>query len=112
MVRTPIRTGFFQVSDGNPDPHRMDRGTLFIMIPLPETATRNPAMNIRPFECALVLSALLAVVVPAQEPQDPPRYGFDYNPILYPQKKPEDAIKSIVKAIDAKRVDYLLAQLA
>jgi hypothetical protein len=69
-------------------------------------------MNIRPFECALVLSALLAVVVPAQEPQDPPRYGFDYNPILYPQKKPEDAIKSIVKAIDAKRVDYLLAQLA
>jgi hypothetical protein len=69
-------------------------------------------MRTRPFRYTLLLSALLAVGVIAQEPENPPRYGFDYNPVLYPQKKPDDAIKSIVKAIDAKRVDYLLAQLA
>jgi hypothetical protein len=68
---------------------------------------------------ALLLAALPALTAAAQDEEKKPppmvdlrRYGFDYSPQLYPQKSPKDAIKSIVKAIDAKRVDYLLAQLA
>jgi hypothetical protein len=47
-----------------------------------------------------------------EEKKVAPRFGFAYNAELYPQKKPDEALKSIVKAIDAKRIDYLLAQLA
>src|SRR5438477_356654 len=38
--------------------------------------------------------------------------GFDYNQSLYPQKTPAETIGSIVKAIDNKRIDYMLAQIA
>ena len=40
------------------------------------------------------------------------RYGYSVEAVLYPQKTPQDAIKSIVKALDAKKIDYLLAHLA
>jgi hypothetical protein len=40
------------------------------------------------------------------------RFGFDVDEVIYPQKMPAEAMKSIVTAIDRKRVDYLLAQLA
>jgi hypothetical protein len=40
------------------------------------------------------------------------RYGYAYEPILFSQKTPEEALKSLVKAIDGRRIDYLLAQLA
>ena len=67
-------------------------------------------------------SLLLLVAVPlltasAQDeekkaPKDRPRYGFDYNPTIYPQNTPKDTLASILKAIDNQRVDYMLAQLA
>jgi hypothetical protein len=40
------------------------------------------------------------------------RYGFQSNQAFYSQKTPEDAVLSVVKAVENKRVDYLLAQLA
>jgi hypothetical protein len=40
------------------------------------------------------------------------RYNFDVNLDLYPQKTPQEALQSIAKAVDNKRVDYLLAHLA
>ncbi len=40
------------------------------------------------------------------------RYGFDANQEFYPQKTPQEALQSIVKAVQASRIDYLLAQLA
>ncbi len=40
------------------------------------------------------------------------RYGYTYEPTLFSQKTPEEALQSIVKAIDTRRVDYLLAHLA
>src|SRR5438445_6488726 len=40
------------------------------------------------------------------------RYGFDVNLNLYPQKTPQEALLSIAKAVDNKRVDYVLAHLA
>jgi hypothetical protein len=61
---------------------------------------------------AVFLPVLFALTAAAQDEKDAPRYGFDYNHALYPQKKPDEAIRSIVKAIDGKRIDYLLAQLA
>jgi hypothetical protein len=40
------------------------------------------------------------------------RYGFDVNLTFYPQKTPQEAILSVVKAAQNKRIDYLLAHLA
>jgi len=40
------------------------------------------------------------------------RFGYKVDEELYPQKAPAEAMKAIVTAIDRKRVDYLLAQLA
>jgi hypothetical protein len=63
----------------------------------------------------LAVPALFTLAATAQDdkppPKEAPRYGFSYND-LYSQKSPKDAIQSVVKAIDARRVDYLLAQIA
>ncbi|MCS7045334.1 MAG: hypothetical protein NZO58_03155 [Gemmataceae bacterium] len=40
------------------------------------------------------------------------RHGFEYAPELYPQATPQEALASVVKAIDRKNIDYLLAHLA
>jgi len=40
------------------------------------------------------------------------RYGFEYNAEAYPQKTPQELLKSILRALDFKRVDYLMAHLA
>ena len=40
------------------------------------------------------------------------RYGYTHEPSLYSQKTPQEAMQSIVKALDAKKIDYLLAHLA
>jgi hypothetical protein len=40
------------------------------------------------------------------------RYGYDVIENKYPQKSPEDALASAVKAIETKKFDYLMAQLA
>jgi hypothetical protein len=42
----------------------------------------------------------------------PPRYAFDVDDVTFPQKTPAEAMNSIVKAIDRRKVDYLLAQMA
>lgn len=39
------------------------------------------------------------------------RFGFNVDEVLYPQKTPAETMKSIVTAIDRKRVDYMLAQI-
>jgi len=61
---------------------------------------------------------LLLTVVRTAPAQDEPagklvkRYGHEFSPNLYPQKTPEEAMQSIVRALDAGRVDYLIAHLA
>ena len=65
--------------------------------------------------CSVLLLLLPALVATAQDDEkkkEPPRYGFDYNPTLFPQKAPKELMASVIKAIDIQRVDYLLAQLA
>lgn len=62
---------------------------------------------------ALLATPLLAVHLLAQEPLAYLiRYNIEQNPINYSQKTPQDAMKSIAKAIDGGRFDYLLAQLS
>jgi len=41
----------------------------------------------------------------------PRRFGFDVDEVTYPQKSAKEALHSVVKAIDGKRVDYMLAHL-
>src|SRR5262249_19711182 len=63
--------------------------------------------------CAAVLAlVVLGAASPAQDKKAPNRYGFDVNEATYPQKTPADAMNSIARAIDRKKVDYLLAQMA
>lgn len=64
-----------------------------------------------------LMIALCGILALGQEegkkkPASTRRFGFDVDEVLYPQKSPADAMKSIVTAYDRKRVDYLLAQLA
>jgi hypothetical protein len=64
------------------------------------------------------LALLIGLLTGATAAQDvvkpvktPPRFGFSLDEFTYPQNSPADALKSIVKAIDRKRVDYMLAHL-
>ncbi len=59
---------------------------------------------------ALVLLSLLAGQ-PAKGP-DAPRHGVAADLADFPQGTPEQTLGSVLKAIDRKRWDYLVAQLA
>jgi hypothetical protein len=56
---------------------------------------------------------VMAAALSAQEPAKfLTRYNIEYNPINYAQKTPQEAMKSIAKALDSGRFDYMLAHLA
>ena len=60
--------------------------------------------------CLLVTLAGLAG---AQEQEKlAQRFNLEVSQSQYPQKTPQEALQSIVKAYDGKRMDYLLAHLA
>jgi len=42
----------------------------------------------------------------------PKRYGLELDSKTYPQSTPKEALASLLKAVDSRRVDYVLAQLA
>ena len=49
----------------------------------------------------------------AQQAKQPPaRYGIEADLDNYPQAEPKAALASVLKAIDQKKIDYLLAQLS
>jgi hypothetical protein len=65
----------------------------------------------------LVLALPLLAAPPGAEAKDAKeksarRYLIDPNLEGYPQDLPKTALESVLKAIEAKKVDYLLAQLA
>jgi hypothetical protein len=60
-----------------------------------------------------ILGFLGASGVPAQQTKElPKRYGIDADLENYPQAEAKIALASALKAIDGKKFDYLLAQLA
>jgi hypothetical protein len=56
----------------------------------------------------LTLAALLAVA----DSGNAVRYNISPDPTAFPQKTPQETLASVLKAAEAKRFDYLDAQLA
>ncbi len=67
-------------------------------------------MAARGFAVVLVLLGTASGAL-AQEPSTT-RYTIDLNLDAYPQKTAKDCLESVLKAIDGRQVDYLVAQLA
>lgn len=44
--------------------------------------------------------------------RDTKRYGIPLDLKTFPQATPQETLASVIKAIDSKRIDYLVAQLA
>lgn len=63
---------------------------------------------------SLAVGLMLAGGVHAQEKKSAPvpRYGVSPDLETYPQTSAKQAVTSILKALDRKRIDYLLAHLA
>jgi len=61
---------------------------------------------------ALFLGLLPAAAQDETAPKLAKRYGYSFEPSLFAQKTPQEAMQSIVKALDGKKIDYLLAHLA
>ncbi len=62
-----------------------------------------------------VAVGLLLALVTAAAPQGaapPKRHGVEADLKAYPQGEPREALASVLKAVENKRVDYLLAHLA
>lgn len=61
----------------------------------------------------VLIGAALAAGAEAQEANKlATRYGITADSDLYPQKTPKEALTSVLKALQAKKVDYLVAQLS
>jgi hypothetical protein len=57
-------------------------------------------------------SASIAEDEPKKKAPLPRRFGFDVDEETYSQQSPEQTMRSIAKALDRKKIDYLLAHLA
>jgi hypothetical protein len=68
----------------------------------------------RSVNLSLGLLVLMAAVVSGAPQAKPPpvRYGIEADLDNYPQADPKSALASVLKAIDNKKIDYLLAQLS
>lgn len=67
-------------------------------------------MRLRALTVALVLG--LAAAGARSQDAGTTRYKVELDLDNYPQKTAKEALESVVKAIDAKQIDYLVAQLA
>ena len=65
---------------------------------------------------ALVVLVVVGTILPTNaqdQPKKPPvRFGFDVDELTFSQRTPDETMKSIAKALDRKKADYLLAHLA
>lgn len=59
--------------------------------------------------CVVVLIGVMAQS--AVHAQSAKRYGVEISPEVFPQKTPKECLASVLKAIEGKRLDYLLAHL-
>jgi hypothetical protein len=69
------------------------------------------ARMVRMWRFIALALVLTGGIVGAQE-KIPPRFNIDADVDQFPQKTPQDTLRSVLKAIEAKRVNYLLAHLA
>lgn len=63
---------------------------------------------------AILALLLVSTILPAQDDakKPPPRFGMNVDQFTFPQQTPKAAMNSIAKAIERKKIDYLLAHLA
>jgi hypothetical protein len=64
---------------------------------------------------AVVLGLLCATTLAAADPgkgETTKRYGIEADLKSYPQGTPRETLASVLKAVENKRIDYLVAQLA
>jgi hypothetical protein len=64
---------------------------------------------------AVFFGLVCATVLPVAEPDKPgaeKRYGVEVDLKTFPQGGPKDTLASVLKAIENKRVEYVVAQLA
>jgi hypothetical protein len=59
----------------------------------------------------LAIFVFVSVAWGQQAKPPPARYGIEADLDNYPQAEPKAALESVLKAIDKKKIDYLLAQL-
>ena len=64
------------------------------------------------FVFMLGISGLVSAGWAQQTKQPPARYGIEADLDNYPQAEPKAALESVLRAIDKKKIDYLLAQLS
>jgi hypothetical protein len=67
------------------------------------------------FVRAVFFGFLCVTVIPAAEPtkaEGSNRYGVDVDLKTYPQSTPKETLASVLRAVENKRIDYLVAQLA
>jgi hypothetical protein len=62
------------------------------------------------FACTTFLILTSAAALAADAPAK--RFGVEADPKTFPQATPKEALASVLKAIDQKRADYIVAQLA
>lgn len=62
--------------------------------------------------CALALVMLTGLTSAQDTGKQSKRYGIPADTTGYPQKSPLEAMQSVVKAVNNKQIDYLVAQLA
>src|SRR5262245_49315648 len=72
-------------------------------------ANRSPAMRAL---FVLPMAALLAATCLARPDEKTARYGVALDTKAYPQATAKEALASVIKAAEAKKFDYLVAQLA
>jgi hypothetical protein len=60
----------------------------------------------------LLVGWLLVLPLAGEPDGNGKKFGIDPDLKNYPQATPQEALASVLKAIDNKRIDYLLAQLA
>lgn len=60
----------------------------------------------------LLIGCCFVAQAPCQEKKLDTRHGIDVDPQNFPQKTPKDALGSVLKAIQMKKIDYLVAQLS
>ena len=56
--------------------------------------------------------AILLIISASVARAEAPRHGVAHDPKTYPQATPQEALVSVLKAVENKRIDYLTAQLA
>jgi hypothetical protein len=71
-----------------------------------------PFSTLKHAASTMVLMILVLVGSPLHSQDLNKRYGFEINSSFFPQKTPQEAVLAVVKAIENRRIDYLLAQLA